>query len=389
MISFEKAIEIINSKVTVQETITFDINQSLGYILAEDVVSDIFMPPFNKSAVDGYACKLSDLNSPIQVIETIPAGFWPTKEITAGTCSKIMTGAKVPEGADCVIMVEDCIDNNNFVTYNGPSNPGNIAFLGEDIKKGQKLIASGTKILSQHIAVMASAGYTQPLVYKKNVCAILSTGNELVEPNVIPQNGKIRNSNGYQLKAQLEYQGFEAKYLGIIPDTLHETEQWISNALQQASVIILSGGVSMGDYDFVPQALKNLGFEIHFDSISVQPGKPTTFASKNNHFCFALAGNPVSCFMHLNILVIPFLHKLMNNNYIQQAYQLPMAVSYKRKKASRKAFIPVAIENNAIVPVHYNGSAHINALLQATGYISLPISTFEISENEYVTYRPF
>ncbi|MDP2115103.1 MAG: molybdopterin molybdotransferase MoeA, partial [Bacteroidota bacterium] len=270
MITLEHAIEIAFSKSILLETENVDFMQSADRILAEEVFADADMPPFNKSAMDGYACRRADLETELSVLEIIPAGKAPTKAIGAGQCSKIMTGAQVPEGADTVFMVEYSEEiSPEKIRFNGTKTNSNICLKGEDLKKGDLVLSSGTLLKSQHIAMLASVGCVTPLVYKNPVVGIISTGSELVNPEEIPGLSQIRNSNGPQLLAQAKTSGFPVNYYGIVPDDEQLTKQIIQKSVNESNVTILSGGVSVGDFDFVPKIIQELGFEIHFSKISI------------------------------------------------------------------------------------------------------------------------
>ena len=216
MIIFEDAYKlVINSAVKVENEYV-DLNNSLNRILAEDVISDINMPPFNKSAMDGYACRKEDIHNELQIIEVIPAGKAPEKRIEKNLCYKIMTGAMVPEGADCVLMVEHTKNlSENKIKFIKESTNNNIAYAAEDVKQGDIVLKKGIKIKAQHIAVMAAVGYIKPLVASKIRVGIISTGNEIVEPDIKPGLSQIRNSNAYQLIAQVEQAGAIPNYIGI------------------------------------------------------------------------------------------------------------------------------------------------------------------------------
>jgi molybdopterin molybdotransferase len=388
MITIIEAYTIITRTVQPLCTGNVNLNAAAGRTLAQDVLSDMDMPPFNKSAVDGYACRREDLDKPLKVIEMIPAGYFPKEKIVAGTCSKIMTGAKVPDGASCVVMVEQTKEENGYMHFSGTTS-SNFALQGEDAIKGQKLLQSGTLIRPQHIAVMASAGCTQPLVYKQPSIAIFATGNELVEPSAIPGPGQIRNSNGYQTLSQCLKAGFNAVYSGIIPDDPDLTFRTLSDATDKYDVVILSGGVSMGDLDFIPSVMKKLGFRILFDSLAVQPGKPTTLAEKDNKYILGLPGNPVSSLVQFNLIGKKLIYQLSGFDYLWDSYPLKMAHSYVRKKTERTGFVPVTLnENSEIELLKYNGSAHIQALPVATGFLMVNEGTSGIKQGEYGTYRP-
>lgn len=390
MITLEQALDIAFSKAKSMGTENIDFMQSSGRILAQNVFADADMPPFNKSAMDGYACRHEDLGHELSVIELIPAGFSPVKMIETGKCSKIMTGAKVPKGADTVFMVELSKETNpGKVRFTGEKTNSNICLKGEDLKKGDLVISSGTMLKPQHIAMLASVGCVSPSVYKRPTIGIISTGSELVNPEEAPESSQIRNSNGPQLFAQATGYGFPVNYYGIVPDDEQLIKQLIQRSVEQNEVTILSGGVSVGDFDFVPQIILGLGFEIHFSKISIKPGQHTTFASKENKYIIGLPGNPVSSFIQFEVFVKPFLMKLMNNQ--NDEIRLPLAMSHdiQRKKTDRQECLPVVITSlNEVQMVNYHGSAHIHAYDQAVGFITIPAGKTEIKKGEIVDVRP-
>lgn len=390
MISFEEAFDIISSCSAVAGTEAISFEKTAGRILAEDVVTDMDMPPFDKSAVDGFACRIADIGKPMNVIETVPAGKMPENKVSEGTCIRIMTGAPVPEGADMVLMVEDCEVRDETVVYNGRSKNSNIAYRGEDMKEGTCLIKAPAFVKPQHIAVMAAAGKTEVKVFRQIHVGVMSTGSELVEPEFKPSPAQIRNSNSWQLMAQIESHGGVATYYGIIPDDFDKTVAALQLAVNDNDFVILSGGVSAGDYDFVPKAMQQLGFKILFDSIAVQPGRPTTLAVKGNRYIMGLPGNPVSSFVQFELLGSVLMKKLGGGIPQKQVMKGITGHSFIRKKAERKSFYPVCIdESGRLVPVEYHGSAHINSLLNAVGVVAMEINQKEIEEGAEVDVRLF
>ena len=385
MISFEKAFEIVmNSAFTLaQESV--GLAQCFHRILADDIKSDIDMPPFNKSAMDGYACRREDLHETLNVIEIVQAGYRPQKTVGKNECSKIMTGAIVPKGADYVAKVENTEatpDNKIRITDNDIA--ANICYQGEDIKCGEFVLRQGALILPQHIAVLANAGISVVPVYKKPRVSIITTGSELREPGMPLPDGCIRNSNSYQLIGQLQRMAIEPDCLGIAADTENSLDLLIKKALSSSDIVLLSGGVSMGDYDLVPAVLAENGVHILFNMVAMQPGKPLTFGIKDKIAIFAFPGNPVSTFFPFEIMAKPFIYKLMGHNFITRTFPLITGVDFTRKRAERKTFIPVKIENGKVFPVEFHGSAHINSLCFAEGIISFPLGVLEIKKGQAV-----
>ncbi len=389
MIEFEEAYKIVMESVfrTASETISF--TDSFSRILAEDIKSDTDIPPFDKATVDGFACRKSDLYSELEIIETIAAGMQPEHRISENKCSRIMTGAVVPQGADQVFMVEDSIIlPSGKVKYTGQFTKENISIRGEDTKNGDTVLKSGIMIRPQDIAIMASVGCTSVTVGKRPGVAVISSGDELVEPYEKPGLSGIRNSNAYQLMAQVKSAGATGKYAGIAKDNQDATFDIVENAISESDVVLITGGVSMGDFDFIPSVIEKAGVKILFSRVNVQPGKPTTFGVHQGALVFGLPGNPVSSFIQFELLVRPALYKMMGYQFEPQAVLLPMEAVFTRKSADRLAWIPVIItKNRSVLPVEYHGSAHISALSLADGIISLPVGKKTIEKGEIVSVR--
>lgn len=391
MITFEEAFHIISSQPPAGGTERIGFMQSSSRVLAEDICSDMDMPPFDKSAMDGYACREEDLPGPLRILEEIPAGKMPQHRVERGTCSRIMTGAPLPEGADCVLMEEHIsLTETGDVLFTKASTKPNICYTGEDIKKGDLLIAKGTLIRPEHIAILASTGATEIWVSVTPSIGIYTTGNELVEPWVKPSGSQIRNSNGYQILAQLSQNGFNATYTGIIHDTPEATEAAVTSGFQNHDILILTGGVSQGTHDFVPQVMERCGVEILFHQLAVQPGKPSLFGKRaGGKYLFGLPGNPVSSFIQTELLVKQLCYGLQGYNREIPLIPLPLGTAYNRQRSARKSFVPVRICHGKVFPVEYHGSAHIQALHGAHGVIGIESGVEQIKEGEPVHVRLF
>lgn len=374
MISYEEAYKVVIGRACMLSRETVPLEEARGRVLAEDIVMDMDMPPFDKSAMDGYACREKDLPGPLRVVEIIQAGTVPQKEIGLGECAKIMTGAMVPGGADCVVMVEYCsLDEDGQVRVAGHKGERNICNKGEDLRVGDKILEGGTLLEARHIAMLAMAGYDKPTVIRQPRVGLIATGSELVEPERKPEIGQIRNSNSWQIRAQLEDIGVNVNYYGIIDDVEAKLDKAMKHVLEENDVVLFSGGVSMGDYDFVPNVMARNGLEILFDAIAMQPGKPTTFGEGGGRYCFGLPGNPVSTFLQCEILVKPFLHALMGHAFSPPWRHCILADGFRRKKTGRAAWAPVVCVSEGVVsPVTYHGSAHIAALADAYGFMVVP-----------------
>jgi molybdopterin molybdotransferase len=389
MISFAEAYDTVMKSAFSTDAETVSFVNTVGRVLAENIVSDCDMPTFNRSAVDGYACRSEDLNHELEIIEVIAAGKEPLKKPGKYQCSKIMTGAIVPEGCDMVFMVEEAnVLPGGKVKFTGDKKKSNISFRGEDLKSGDLVLSSRKLIGPQDIAIFASFGHVEVKVSKKPAVAIISTGDELVEPERAPARSQIRNSNAYQLAAQVQRAGGTSFYYGIVPDN-NTASLVIEKAISENDVVILTGGVSMGDYDLVPAFLSKAGVKILFDRVNVQPGKPTTFGVHSKALVFGLPGNPVSSYVQFETLVRPLIQKMMDSEWGPADRDIILGEKYERKSSSRMGWIPVKInENSEVIPVKYNGSAHIAALSYSDGIISIMPGVDKLERGAIVKFRP-
>lgn len=389
MITFEEAYNTVMAHVFRTGTEQVKVGDAVGRALAAPVKSDMDMPPWNKSAVDGYACRHEDLGSELRVLETIAAGVLPLKEVTPGTCSRIMTGAAVPAGADYVFMLEDTEEREGgTVRFTGRAGNSNIAKAAEDLRKGQTALREGQYVRAQHAAVLAVVGATEVTVSCRPTVGIISTGDELVEPDRVPEGAQIRNSNASQLMAQVSRAGAIGKYYGIARDEEAAIEQLMSMALKENDVVLISGGVSFGDFDLVPGVMRRLGLSVHFDQVAMQPGKPLTFCTGEKKAVFGLPGNPVSVFVQFEVMVRPYLDRMVGVTAETPHILMPLAADYSRKRAERQAWIPcIVTPSGEALPVEYHGSGHISALPEAWGLITIPRGQNWIQKGEMVSVR--
>jgi len=389
MISFDEAYAIVMSRARVLGTEPVDLRDGLGRILAQEVCADADIPPFDKSAMDGYACRRGDLPGPLRIIEVVQAGTAPRKTVGPGECAKIMTGAMLPEGADRVVMLEDTeIDGEGAVRGTRPSKRPQVRHRGEDARAGEVLLRPGAKLGPQHLATLATVGCVRPIVARWPRVGIIATGDELVEPHESPGPSQIRTSNSHQIRAHAESTGALTTYYGIARDEKAAIETALRRAEAENDVVLLSGGVSKGDFDFVPAIMAKVGFEILFDAIALKPGKPTTFAVSPRAYCFGLPGNPVSTFVQCGILVKPFLYALMGHAYRAPQSWLPLAGELRDHSAGRETWTPVRITNeNTVVRCEYNGSAHVTGLCESDGFVVIPPGTDCLEKGTLVCVR--
>ena len=362
------------------------ISEALGRVLAEAVRARVDSPPFSKAAMDGYALRASDGSERFQILEMIAAGDVPKNKIGPGQCSKIMTGAMMPEGADKIVRVEFTRESEGWMRVTEPEPYANIIERGENLRAGDPLL--DPKVLrAQDIGVLASQGYASVSVSVVPVVGVITTGSELRSAGQQLEAGEIYNSNGPQLCAQVQAMGARWRNYGVVPDDPKQLAGAIDRALGDCDVLLLSGGVSMGDLDFVPGVLKTLGAQVVFHKLAVKPGKPTLFARKERSFVFGLPGNPVSTFIIFEVFVKLFLYRWMGITGKPRVVSGTLAEAIKRRDAQRLEYRPVRLEGRRIIPLAYHGSSHLSALREAEGLIRIAIGTARIEEGSELDVR--
>lgn len=397
MISYNEALNAILANVEIMPAENIRIEDSVSRILAEDIYSGIEMPPFDKSAVDGYALNSRDVKEAsieLRCIGLIQAGQDFKKPLKKGECVKIMTGAMLPKNADCVIMVEDTQANGAFVRLlKAVKKRENVCIKGEDLKRGRKVLTKGEKILISHLPLLATVGRSYVKVVAAPKAAVLNTGGEIIPVGRrLPEN-KIYNSNGPLLCSVLAQDGITPIDLGIAKDNVQDLKQAIKIGLKQ-DILLVSGGVSMGDYDLVPQVLISLGAKKIFHKVNIKPGKPLFFAVKDKTLIFGIPGNPVSNFLTYLIFIRPALYKMMGYTGYRPMFREGFAKKPFHSKPGRKHFVPVKVfrknvrYNLKVVVCH--GSADILALSRADGFMVINEDTGSIKQNaktQFITWK--
>ncbi len=274
-----------------------EVSEALGLVTAVDVIAEESLPPFANTAMDGFAVRSSDLSeTPTQllIVETIAAGHNPSKVVGEGEASRIMTGAPVPDGADAIVMVEKTTVEGDIVTVDTTVDPGNhIRPAGDDVAAGETVFVEGTPLTAGHLGVLSSLGISQIETYPRLRVGVMSTGDELVEGNATLAPGQIRDSNRRTLLSLLSSDGFEPVDLGLLPDDETLIEEALVQGSRDCDAVITSGGVSMGDYDYVKEVLKRVG-DMQWMQIAIKPAKPLAFGTIGDTPIFGLPGNPVS-----------------------------------------------------------------------------------------------
>jgi len=375
MITFEQAYKIITAATRPLGTESVPLQEVQGRVLAQNVVCDVDMPPFDKAAMDGFACRRQDLDHDLNIIEEIPAGHFPRKIIGPGECARIMTGAPVPTGADLVIMVEDTRpEGETAIRFTGSRAATNICPKGEDVKVGDLVLPRGTILTPARMgALCAALGKPDVLVYRRAKVGLIATGDELVEPWQRPPAAGIRNTNSYQLSAQIRAMGATVAYHGIVGDRREDLLQAVHKAGADCDLLLMSGGVSVGAYDFVAESLEKNSYQLLFQSVAMQPGKPTLFGRRDHSYCCGMPGNPVSTFVVFELLIKPFLYSLMGHTYQPLIISAELEADINLKNSNRQTTVPVIFpEAGKVAPLEYHGSAHIHAIARADALLIIP-----------------
>ena len=395
MIELEEALEIILSQVKLVSSEKIDILSSLSRTLAEDVYADFDIPGFDRAAMDGYAVLSKDTNSAskkkpviLEVIANVPAGYSTEKVVKNGRAVRIMTGAPMPKGADAVIMVEDTEKEKEKVKiFRKVTCQENVSFAGEDVKRGELILSQGSLIRPAEVAMLASLGKENVLVKIKPRVAIISTGDELVEVGRTLQKGEIYDSNSYALFSQVLSSGGEPHRLGIARDKRENLLARIKEGLSY-QLLLLSGGVSVGDYDLVTDALRKAGVKMLFWKVAVKPGKPTFFGVRKGTLVFGLPGYPVSSMVNFENLVRPAIFSMLGRDDWQRIRVkaiLEKAVSSRgrRKKIIRAKLVKKG-DKYLAVPATSQESSVLKSMVWADSFLILPKEVERIEKGEEV-----
>ncbi|MBI5395717.1 MAG: molybdopterin molybdotransferase MoeA [Verrucomicrobia bacterium] len=386
MLTVEQARQTILDAVAALPADTVPTAAALGCVLSEDVTSDINIPSFDNSAMDGYAVRASDVagacaERPLRLRcqGEVPAGSVASSPLQVGCALKIFTGAPVPPGADAVVIQEDTRREGDVVVVLDSEKTGaNIRRAGEDIGKGVVVLRRGSLCGASHVGVAASLGRAQLSVVRRPRVAVLATGEELVTPGKPLGPGQIYESNSPTLAALVRQAGCESVTSGIVPDTLEATQIALTNALVRADAVITSGGVSVGEYDFVKDGLAALGADTKLWKVAMKPGKPLVFSMCNGKPVFGLPGNPVSAFITFLLFVWPALQKM--RGLASDALDLPTANAVAEEpfgnKGDRRHFLRVGLrrEGDRLLARAAGGrqQSHIlSGLLDTDGLIGL------------------
>lgn len=385
MIPIKEALAIIQKNIKTLSAENIDLVEVRGRILAADVFADMDLPPFDRSQMDGFAVRKKDVeaasfDNPIELEITgeSAAGKGFDEKINRGEAVRIMTGARMPNGADAVQKVELTDEKDGFIAIlEAVKEKQNVNKCGEEIKKGEKIFAAGEIVTENMIAPLAAFGYAKIKVFKKPKTAILATGSEIVDLTETPQKDQIRNSNSLAIKFSAEKFGAETVILPLVRDEIENLKSVIQNAVENCDVLIISGGVSVGDYDFTKPALRGLGAEIFFEKVALRPGKPTVFAKLNDTLIFGLPGNPVSVAVTFHLFVRAAILQMQSAKNAEPQKGFAVLSGKIKGAKERDSFLPAFVETNSkgklvVESLQFSGSSNFIRFSRANALVFVP-----------------
>jgi molybdopterin molybdotransferase len=389
MITQKEAIAIVDAAVGARRLPTerISVHEAGGRFLTSDQVSKVDLPPFDKSSMDGYAVLDGDTSESFRLKGVVPAGQPCHESLEPGTTVKVMTGAPVPAGTGRVIIVEEAVEEGGVVRFENPSDAKNVHRKATDVAAGDIILKAGRKLGPVEIANLIGSGITKIDVARKVKMAIISTGDELVDSASNLGPGKIMNTNGPLLHHLCRKAGFAITSEEWAPDDPAKLTAALRRAMGSADIILLTGGLSAGDFDYAPGVIKECGFEIHFSRVAIKPGKPLTFATDAKRILFGLPGNPVSVFVMFHLFVLRAAALLSGGAHEPKQFSIRLAEPYRRRAGERMAYFPCRIREDGFAePVRYSGSAHLAALVNADGFCIIPKGVNSLEANADVSF---
>ncbi len=395
MIPVAEAIKIVLSQTSALPVESVAISQSIGRILAEDIIADTDLPPFDRAQMDGYAVRAADVaKTParLKIVGESAAGAGWHQAMKAGEAVRIMTGAPVPVGADAVQQVELTREVNGageVEILQSVEVGRSIVRRADEIKAGETVLRAGEDVNAQTIATLASFGYANAEVGRRPRVAVMATGSELVDVGQKPARDQIRDSNNYTIEAYAKLAGATVERLPLAGDDRDELKREITAAIERCDVLITSGGVSMGVYDFTKAALKDLGAEIFFERVALRPGKPTVFGRIGKTLLFGLPGNPVSVAVTFNLFARAALRAMQGAKDPTLRHEHAVLARDLKGSPDRESYLPAVLrsdEKGALMaePLKWGGSSDFVSFARATALINLPIGSRDLNAGSVV-----
>ncbi|MBU0693005.1 molybdopterin molybdotransferase MoeA [bacterium] len=402
MLSYEAAQELVLKTITRLDAETLPLKQLYGRCLAEPLLATVDLPGFDSTAMDGYAVKLADIEkatdeSPVRlpVAADIHAGDVPTIELKSGTAQRVMTGAPIPKGTETIVIREDTNELGDFVEIRKPAKLNmNIRRQGEEFKQGDMVLPAGTRLNPAGVALIASLGLSEFKVYRQPKVSILTTGSEVVAQGKPLKPGELYDSNSWGLLAALQEMRIEPVSIAHVADTVASTVAALKAAAEQSDIIITTGGVSMGDSDFVKPALRELNAEIYFEKVAVKPGRPMCFANikhdtdSRQTFVFGCPGNPVSVLVSFHGFVKPAIQMMMGLSEFAPFKVTAKLTKALKKKAGRRenvrGYVQAKADGFYVTPTQGQMSHMLSGMAVANCIIHFPAGDVMLPEGSAV-----
>jgi molybdopterin molybdotransferase len=388
MLQLDDAIAVVErtlAPMALQRT-TVPVGEALGHTLAADQYARLDLPPFDKSAMDGFALPLGEATR-YRVRQTLAAGSSPTGQLGPETAVKVMTGAPVPAGTARVVRVELVRQQGDWIEVLRHDRDTNVCPQGQDVRHGDLVLAAGTRITPADVGNLVAAGIVAVEVRRRIRLAIFTTGEEITDDPRTLRPGMIMDSNGPLLAALAARWGLEVVVQRRLGDDRRQTAEAIVAAFDAADLVVLTGGVSVGDFDFVAPALVDAGLTLHFQSVAIKPGKPVTFASAGRRAAVGLPGNPVAAFLGFHMFVLRAAARLAGTPWPVRVLRLPLGAETRRRNAERREYRPARLDDEGrVVPLEFHGTAHLAALRDAEGLFAVPRDCQWIGAGEQVEF---
>lgn len=381
----EDALEILLEKVQLQGTTRIPLAECYNRVLGEDIMAEMDFPPFDRSPLDGYAVRMVDVQQAsalepviLKQVDYVPAGSWPTKKVESGMTTRIMTGAKIPDGADAVIRLEEITLEQDRVSIFAGVKETNICRQGEEIHKGEVVLTKGTVLTDGALGVLAMLGQDHPLVYQKPKVAILATGTEIIGIDQPLAPGKIRNSNNYMLMAKVREAGGEPILLGQVCDELELIEEKLTGH-QDIAMYITTGGASVGDYDLMEQIFEKMKIPMLFTRLAMKPGMPVMAGCWGDSLLVALSGNPASANISFEVLLRPLLKKMSGLPVFERPKVcVTLKKAFQKVSRSRRfVWAYCEVENGTLYaqPIGFQGNGMLLGTLAANAILDIPMGS--------------
>ncbi|HEC88821.1 MAG TPA: molybdenum cofactor biosynthesis protein [Thermoplasmata archaeon] len=395
LISLDEAKKIVNENIReIDRKEKVSIEDSLGRVLASDIMAEFDVPGFDRAAMDGYAVRAEDTFGASQfkprilkMIDIVNAGETSTKMVHHGECIQIATGAKLPEGSNAVVIVEDTEKENGRIEVFRPVYPkANVSEKGEDIRKGDTVLKRGEVLNPSRIGILSALGVSEIYVYEKPKIGVIPTGREILSLNEKLEEGKVYDINSYTLMSIIRENGGIAVKYDIVEDTYENIKSAVENAMNN-DMIVISGGSSVGERDVLFDVIKTLG-KVLFHGVQIKPGKPTLFGLIDDKPVFGMPGYPTSCLVNAYTFLLPAVRKI--SRLPEEEEKIIRAIASRRivSTLGRRQFLTVKIEKGRAIPV-FKESGTITSMANAEGYIEIPENVDLIEKNEDVEVKLF